>query len=359
MRGGTSKGAFFVAADLPADTAERDRVLLEIMGSPDPTQIDGVGGAHPLRSKVAVVSPSAEEGVDLDYLFLQVVVDEPVVADLQTCGNMLAAVGPFAVERGLIPATGDRTTTRIRLINTGDLAIETFPTRDGLPVYDGDTAIDGVPGTAAAIEIEMGDESTAKELFPTGHPVDEVAGHRVTLVDNGMPVVLLYGAEFGVAGDEAPAELEGRADLTAEVEKVRLEAGRLMGLGDVADQTVPKMFLLSPPRHGGALGTRGFIPAKVHTSIGVLMAASIAAAAKIPGTVAAAIAGGPTIAGQQSAVAPAEDVVRLEHPSGTFDAKVRVYDVDGTWCGTSTSIRTARKLFDGYAFPRTPSPKEQ
>jgi 4-oxalomesaconate tautomerase len=346
MRGGTSKGAFFVAADLPADVAERDRVLLEIMGSPDPTQIDGVGGAHPLRSKVAIVSPSAEDGVDLDYLFLQVSVDEPVVADLQTCGNMLAAVGPFAVERGLIPATGDRTTTRIRLINTGDLAIETFPTRDGMPVYDGDTAIDGVPGTAAAIEIEMGDESTAKELFPTGHPVDEIAGHRVTLVDNGMPVVLLDATEFGVAGDESPADLEANAELTAAIEAARLEAGRLMGLGEVADQTVPKMFLLSPPRHGGALTTRGFIPTKVHTSIGVLMAASIAAAARIPGTVAAAIAG------EESATA-ADGVTRLEHPSGTFDAQVRVFDVGGTWRGTSTSIRTARKLFDGTAFPRS------
>ena len=341
MRGGTSKGAFFVAADLPTDRAERDRVLLEIMGSPDPTQIDGVGGAHPLRSKVAIVSPSAEDGVDLDYLFLQVAVDEPLVADLQTCGNMLAAVGPFAVERGLIPATGDRTTARIRLLNTGDLAIESFPTRDGMPVYAGDAAIDGVPGTAAAIEIEMGDASTAKELFPTGNVADEVAGHHVTLIDNGMPVVLLDAAQFGVAGDETPADLEGRADLTAEIETVRLEAGRLMGLGDVADQTVPKMFLLSPPRRGGALGTRGFIPKKVHTSIGVLMAASIAAAARIPGTVAAGLA-----------VPSADDVTRLEHPSGTFDAKVRVFDADGVWRGTSTSVRTARKLFDGYAFPR-------
>ena len=347
MRGGTSKGAFFVADDLPRDIAERDRVLLEIMGSPDPTQIDGVGGAHPLRSKVAVVSLSDDEGVDLDYLFLQVAVDEPLVADLQTCGNMLAAVGPFAVERGLVPAGGATTTTRIRLLNTGDLAIATFPTPDGMPDYAGDTAIDGVPGTAAAIEIEMGDASTAKELLPTGNVVDDVAGHRATLIDNGMPVVVLDAADFGVAGDETPDALEADADLTAAVEAVRLEAGRLMGLGDVREQTVPKMFLVSPPRRGGALGTRGFIPRKVHTSIGVLMAASIAAAARIPGSVAAGIAD------------PADgdpgdgDLVRLEHPSGTFDAKVRVlHGDDGVWRGTSTSIRTARKLFDGTVYPR-------
>jgi 4-oxalomesaconate tautomerase len=342
MRGGTSKGAFFVASDLPADRAERDRVLLEVMGSPDPTQIDGVGGAHPLRSKVAVVSPSAEEGVDLDYLFLQVSVDEPVVADLQTCGNMLAAVGPFAVERGLLVADGPTTIVRIRLVNTGDLATETFPTPDGMPEYAGDTAIDGVPGTAAAIEIEMGDAAGAKELLPTGNVVDDVLGHRATLVDNGMPVVLLDAAELGIAGDETPGALEGDAELVAEVERIRRAAGERMGLGDVADQTVPKVFLLSAPRSGGVLTTRGFIPARVHTSIGVLMAASVAAAAKIPGTVAADLAVG----------ADAE-LTRLEHPSGAFDAKVRVREVDGVWRGTSTSIRTARKLFDGLVFPRS------
>lgn len=341
MRGGTSKGAFFLASDLPADLAVRDRILLEILGSPDPTQIDGVGGGHPLRSKVAIVAPSTEPGVDLDYLFLQIGVDTPTVSDAQTCGNLLAGVGPFAVERGLIRATGPTTSARIRLLNTGDLATATFATPDGMPEYAGDTAIDGVPGTAAAIEIEMGDASTARELLPTGNAVDEVEGHRVTLVDNGMPVVLLSAGDLGLAGDEAPTELEADATLAAEVERVRRAAGPLMGLGDVTDQTVPKVFLLSAPRHGGALTTRGFIPTKVHTSIGVLMAASIAAAARIPGTVAADLA------------APVDgDVTRLEHPSGTFDAKVRVVDVDGTWKGTSTSLRTARKLFDGTAYPQ-------
>ena len=342
MRGGTSKGLFFVASDLPADRASRDAILLRAMGSPDPTQIDGVGGGHPLRSKVAIVSPSSGEGVDLDYLFLQVVVDEPVVADAQTCGNMLAAVGPFAVERGLLSPGDPTTTARIRLINTGDLAIETFPTPGGVPEYSGDTAIDGVPGTAAAIEIEMGDESTAKALLPTGNVQDVVAGHRATLIDNGMPVVMLDASEFGVTGDETPEALESRGDLTTEIETVRLEAGRLMGLGDVADQTVPKAFLLSAPRHGGAIGTRGFIPRKVHTSIGVLMAASIAAGLRIPGAV-----------GSDLAVLPEGDTTVIEHPSGTFPAKVRVYPgADGVWRGTSTSIRTARKLFDGTVFPR-------
>ena len=255
MRGGTSKGAYFLADDLPADPAERDDLVLRIMGSPDPAQIDGLGGAHPLTSKVAIVSSSAEDGVDVDYLFLQVGVDQPTVSDAQTCGNLLAGIGPFAVERGLVTADSPSTTVRIRLINTGDLATETFATPGGRVDYDGDAAIDGVPGTAAPIEIELSGSPDAR-LLPTGRVVDDLDGHRVTLIDNGMPVVLLSADEFGVTGDEAPAELESRADLSDAVERIRILAGPLMGLGEVTDATVPKMLLLSPPRNGGAISTR-------------------------------------------------------------------------------------------------------
>src|SRR5579871_4554854 len=168
MRGGTSKGAYFLATDLPGGTAERDDLLLRVMGSPDPRQIDGVGGAHPLTSKVAVVSPSAVPGIDLDYLFLQVMVDKPVVTDRQNCGNILAGVGPFAVERGLVPATGEQTRVRIRMVNTGGIVTATFPTPGGRPRYHGDTAIDGVPGTAAAIVLDFEDSGAAGGVFPTG-----------------------------------------------------------------------------------------------------------------------------------------------------------------------------------------------
>ncbi len=339
MRGGTSKGAYFLADDLPADPVERDDLLLRIMGSPDPAQIDGVGGAHPLTSKVAVVSASPEDDVDVDYLFLQVVVDEPVVSDAQTCGNLLAGIGPFAVERGLVPAAGDVARTRIRLVNTADLATATFPLRDGRPEYAGHTAIDGVPGTAAAIELQL---TGGRPLLPSGHVADEIDGHRVTLVDNGMPVALLRADEFGVAGDESPAQLESRDDLRAAVERLRLRAGVLMGLGDVADQTVPKMLLLSPARNGGVIGTRAFIPHRVHTSVGVLMAASVAAGVSIPGAV-----------GSDLATPPDGDAFGIEHPGGTLVSRVRVArDADGTWRGASTSIRTARKIFDGVVFPR-------
>jgi 4-oxalomesaconate tautomerase len=339
MRGGTSKGAYFLAEDVPTDPAVRDDVLLRIMGSPDPRQIDGIGGAHPLTSKVAIVSRSADPAFDVDYLFLQVVVDEPVVSDAQTCGNLLAGIGPFAVERGLVTADGDTTTVRIRLMNTGDTAAAVFPTPGGRPDYAGDTAIDGVPGTAALIDLELRSD---RPLLPTGNVVDEIAGHRVTLVDNGMPVVLLRADEFGIRGDETPAELEADDALTRAVEEVRLAAGPLMGLGDVSSQTVPKMLLLSPPRAGGGVSTRAFIPRRVHTSVGVLMAASVGAGISIPGSVAADLAD-----------LPAEGPIEIEHPTGSFPALVTVQqDSAGVWRGTSTSVRTARKLFDGTVFPR-------
>ena len=339
MRGGTSKGAYFLADELPADPATRDDLLLRIMGSPDPTQIDGLGGAHPLTSKVAVVSASTEPDVDVDYLFLQVVVTEPTVSSAQTCGNLLAGVGPFAVERGIVAADGDDATVRIRLLNTGDLAIATFPVRNGRPRYDGDTAIDGVPGTAAAISLELGG---GRPLLPTGNVTDMVAGRDATLVDNGMPVVLLRAGDVGVTGDEAPVELEERAELRAEIERIRLAAGALMGLGDVTDQTVPKVFLLSPPRRGGVIGTRAFIPHRVHSSIGVLMAASVAAAVSVPGSV-----------GSELARLPESDGFGIEHPGGTSMVHVHVERAaDGSWRGTSASTRTAHKIFDGRVFPR-------
>jgi 4-oxalomesaconate tautomerase len=340
MRGGTSKGAFFVEDDLPTDPAERDDLLLRIMGSPDRTQIDGLGGAHPLTSKVAIVRPSDEPGVDIDYLFLQVAVEEPVVADAQTCGNLLAAIGPFAVDRGLITASGDETVVRIRLRNTGDLAVATFATRDGMPDYDGDVAIDGVPGTAGGITLEL--SGGDKPLLPSGRIVDDIDGHGATLIDNGMPVALLRAEEFGVSGGESPADLESRQSLHDALERVRIVAGERMGLGDVTQQTVPKMFLLSPPTSGGAISTRAFIPARVHTSIGVLMAASVAAGIRIPGAV-----------GSELAHLTDDEITLIEHPTGSFPAQVTVtQDADGRWHAASVSVRTARRIFDGAVFPR-------
>jgi len=341
MRGGTSKGAFLLAADVPADPQERDDLMLRLLGSPDPRQIDGLGGGHALTSKAAIVSVSEDPDADLDYLFLQVGVDRPTVGDAQTCGNLLAAVGPFAVERGLIPAGDDGTTTvRIRLRNTRGIATAAFATPAGMPDYDGDAVIDGVPGTAAPIELLLG--VGAGPVLPTGLVSQTIAGHRVTLVDNGMPVVLVDAASLGVSGDEEPGELEADARLCAVVEEVRREAGPLFGLGDVTAQSVPKVVLLSPPRHGGTISTRAFIPFRVHASIGVLMAASVAAGLRIPGAV-----------GHALALLPAGSEHDIEHPAGVLRTRVDVTrGEDGAWRASSRSTRTARKIFDGIVFPR-------
>ncbi|MBF0816188.1 4-oxalomesaconate tautomerase [Microbacterium paludicola] len=345
MRGGTSKGAYFLASDLPADPAERDDLLLRIMGSPDPRQIDGLGGAHPLTSKVAVVSPSTDPDIDVDYLFLQVVVDEAVVTDRQNCGNILAGIGPFAVERGLVTAAQDRTRVRIRMVNTGGIATAEFATPGGAVDYDGGTAIDGVPGTAGAISLDF--EGTAGSstgaLFPTGATADDVDGIRVTCVDNGMPSVLIRASDLGLEGDEDPEALEADKALAERLERIRLAAGERMGLGDVSEATVPKMVLLSAPRSGGAIATRSFLPHRVHTSIGVLGALTVAAGVLADGSV-----------GRDLARLPAPgDPFAIEHPTGHFDVDVAIAGRgDGLVVERSAALRTARKIMDGTVFPR-------
>ncbi|MEZ3179598.1 4-oxalomesaconate tautomerase [Streptomyces pimonensis] len=344
MRGGTSKGAYFLADDLPADPGARDGLLLRIMGSPDPSQIDGLGGAHPLTSKVAVVSCSADPDADVDYLFLQVAVDTPEVTDRQNCGNILAGVGPFAVERGLVAAGDEETSVRVRMRNTGELAVATFPTPGGRVDPTGNAEISGVPGTAAAVVLEF--PQGAGPLLPTGNVRDTVAGTEVTCVDNGMPVVLIPAAALGVTGYEKPGDLEEDAALADRLREIRLAAGRLMGLGDVAGTTVPKLTLLAPPADGGAVMTRTFVPVRCHTSIGVLGAASVAAGLRLPGGV-----------GEPIAVLPhSGDRLRVEHPTGFLEVGVDVDPGSGTEPAVvrrTAVVRTARKIFDGTVFPRS------
>lgn len=346
MRGGTSKGLYFLADDLPADPDERDDVLLRVLGSPDARQIDGLGGAHPLTSKVAVVGPGAG-GADVDYHFLQVVVDRAVVTDRQNCGNLLAGVGPFAVERGLVaPAAGDTAAVRIRMVNTGGLATATFPLLDGRPRYHGDTAISGVPGTAAPVRLDFEGVagSSCGALLPTGQMVDEVAGVAATLIDNGMPVVVMSAADLGVTGYESCADLEADAGLRDRLEQLRLAAGPRMNLGDVTATTVPKLTLVAAPRAGGSLCTRTFIPHRCHDAIGVLGAVSVATAALL--------ARGPAA---EVAKLDGSGTVTIEHPTGTFEAAVDLATGKGTTSVERAGIiRTARKLMDGTVFPREP-----
>lgn len=345
LRGGTSKGAYFLAGDLPSDPATRDDLLLRIMGSPDPRQIDGLGGAQPVTSKVAVVSSADGPDRDIDYLFLQLGVDEPTVSDRQTCGNLLAGVGQFAVERGLVAAGPERTTVRVRMVNTGSIAIATFATPGGQVDYRGSTAISGVPGTAAPVELDFtGTEgSVCGSLLPTGTVRDEIDGIAVTCVDNGMPVVVARAADLGVTGYEPVEDLAADTALTGRIDALRTEAGKLMGLGDVSGSSIPKTTLVAAPRDGGAICTRTFIPVRPHPSIGVLGGVSVVTALLLDGAV-----------GHELLAAPPDGApVDIEHPSGKLAIGI-AFDTTSSppRVSRSTVIRTARKLFDGTVFPR-------
>ena len=309
MRGGTSRGAYFLGTDLPADTSARDAVLLDIMGSGDPLQVDGIGGGHPLTSKVAVVSAGADGTVD--YLFLQVGVTEPVVSDRQNCGNLLAGVAPFAIERGLVSDYP----VRIRMVNSGEIAVATQP-EPGVFVL----SFARCPGA----------------LLPTGNVRDHIDGVDVTCVDNGMPVVVVAAADLGKSGYESVASLEGDSELAARVSGLRIEAGLRMGLGDVSSATVPKVCMVAAPRDGGTICTRTFIPVRVHESVGVFGAVSVVSALLVPGS-----------AGRELAVmSPGQTRFCVEHPAGQLSVEV---SLDPLRAGV---VRTARKLFDGIVFPR-------
>ncbi|MEM7327483.1 MAG: 4-oxalomesaconate tautomerase [Pseudomonadota bacterium] len=342
MRGGTSKGLFIRAADLPSQPDERDMVLLSAMGSPDLRQIDGIGGAHPLTSKVAILAPPSHPDADIDYLFLQVSVDKAEVSSAQNCGNMLAGVGPWAIENGFVDALPSQTCVRIHMLNSGGLAIANVPTRDGQVMYEGDTAISGVPRTAAAIPIEFLDiaGSSTGALLPTGNKIDHSQGIDVTCIDNGMPVILMRAADLGKTGSETPSELESDEGLKALIEAIRLEMAPKMGLGDVRQKTVPKLTLLSPAINGGIAMTRTFIPHRVHQAIGVLGAVSVATGCLIPGTVAAGISSARSTTGDQGRFS-------VEHPTGTFEVEL---EIQGDKIKRSALVRTARKLMSGDVF---------
>jgi 4-oxalomesaconate tautomerase len=342
IRGGTSKGLYFRADELPADRATRDAVLLAAMGSPDPREIDGMGGAHPLTSKVAVVQQSRRDDADVDYLFLQVWPDRAEVSDNQNCGNLLAGVGPFALEEKLIGPTGDVTSVRIWMENTQTLAIAHVQTPGGEVRYDGVARIDGVPGAHAPIPIDFLDVagSTCGALLPTGNAVDEVNGVRVTCIDNGMPVVCIKATDLGLTGHEEPAQIEADVAVKERIEAIRLAVGPLMNLGDVTSKTVPKMTLVSAPQHGGVVDTRTLIPHRVHEAIGVFGAVSVATACLVPGSVASEVA---------VVTDPAE--IEVEHPTGFFTVSMQVEIVDGAVVVKQAALlRTARLLMRGDVF---------
>jgi len=345
IRGGTSKGLYFHANDLPLDIPTRDAVLLAAMGSPDVREIDGMGGGHPLTSKVAVVQRSQRNDADVDYLFLQVWPDRAEVSDNQNCGNLLAGVGPFALEEGLLDANDGVTNVRIWMENTQTLAVAQVQTPGGVVLYEGDAHIDGVPGTSAPITIEFLDVagSTCGSLLPTGNVVDVIDNVRVTCIDNGMPVVCIKAEDLGLTGYEDPHEIEANTDVCQKVERIRLLAGPLMNLGEVTSSTVPKMSLLAPAKNGGVVSTRTFIPKKVHEAIGVFGAVSVATACLIPGSVANEVAG---VTGTSS-----EMTLDIEHPTGYFSVSMAVSIDNGEIIVHSAALlRTARLLMCGDVF---------
>lgn len=339
MRGGTSKGAYFLAQDLPEEPELRDHVLLAVMGSPDTRQIDGIGGGNSLTSKVAIVQKSERKDTDIDYLFAQVSVDHARVDYGQNCGNILAGVVPFAIERGLINPQDDQTVVTVFMQNTQQYARVTIKTPGSRLEYAGSTYIDGVPEPAAEIILEFKniEGSTCGSLLPTDQPIDLIDGINVTCIDNGMPIVLINATDLGCTGYESKQELDQNEDLKQKLEKIRLEAGKCMHLGDVSHKTIPKMCLISAAQSDNCINTRFFIPHQCHNTIGVFAAISVARACVLNGSITQTVANVPADTLEKRLV--------IEHPSGHFTVFLRVDDTGKIkGCGF---IRTARALFDG------------
>lgn len=345
MRGGTSKGPFFLASDLPSDPVQRDEMLIDLMGAGHELEIDGIGGGSPQTSKVAIISPSSHPDADVDYLFVQVMVAERRVDTAPNCGNMLCAVGPFAVEQGLVAAEDGKTLVRIRNLNTNSFVDSLVHTPGGLVRYEGDTAIDGVPGTAAPVQLTFLDAVGSKtgKLFPTGQATDVFDGVPVTCIDMAMPMMVVDARHLGVTGSERPAELDANTALLARLEALRLQAGRAMGLGDVSGKVIPKPVLVSRPQHGGTLQVRYFMPHSCHRALAITGSIGLATACVTAETVVMALLG-------ESARELTH--VRLEHPSGGIDVVLSRGGADGTTIQASV-VRTARRLFAGHVYAPT------
>ena len=345
LRGGSSRAVYFLKEDLPVDPELRDQVLLAVAGGPDPIQVDGIGGGHPLSNKAAIVSRSDRDDADIDYLFLQITPAEGKVKTEQNCGNILAGVGPFAVETGLIDATSERTKIRVHMVNSGRLCELSIETPNGQVNYDGDTSIDGVPGSAAPIIYDFLDVagSSCGALLPTGNVRDEIDGIAVTCIDNGMPLVIMRAEDLAVSGYETADELDANETLKSRLESLRLRAGPLMNLGNVAEKTVPKMCLTSAPKCGGLINTRTFIPHVCHRAIGVFGAVTVATACLLPGSVCSDLAHSPE---------GSEKTLSVEHPAGSFVVRIVVDDsaASDDMIKRAGVVRTARLIMRGQVF---------
>lgn len=343
MRGGTSRGPYFNRAHLPEDRDTLAEVLIAAVGAGHPLNIDGIGGGAAVTTKVAMLSRSNDNWADIDYFFAQVSVEEKLVDFKPTCGNILSGVGPAAIEMGLIEPTGDLTEIRIRATNTGAQVVARVQTPGGHLTYDGDTTIDGVPGTAAPVELSfMGVVGSSTGAFlPTGNIRDEVDGIELTCMDVAMPVAIARASDFGLTGYESAEELDANRDFFDRMDAIRIKAGELMGMGDVSKSVTPKFAFLAPAKDGGTIATRYFMPWKTHPTMAVTGAQCLASCALTPGSVADGMLERPT-------TSPAKVV--LEHASGSIDVLVDFSDEGGFDLNAAGLVRTARKLADGQIY---------
>jgi 2-methylaconitate cis-trans-isomerase PrpF len=349
MRGGTSRGPYFLASDLPSDIAQRDAILISVMGAGHHLEIDGIGGGNPVTSKVAIISPSQRAGIDVDYLFAQVSVKERLVDTSPNCGNMLAGVGPYAIEAGIVPATQDNTKLRIFNVNTGKVIEATIRTPKGKVIYSGEAAISGVPGTAAPILMTFLNSAGSKtgSLLPTGNTRDTFEGIEVSCVDAAMPVVLIRATDLGKTGYETPAELNADTAFLKRLETLRITAGTAMGITDVPDRVIPKPILLAPGINGTVLTARYFMPHECHSALAITGSVALASACSVPGTIAAEMCGAVTL--------PA--TLGFSHTSGRLDVVVDKAPEDAEL--KVSVVRTARRLFEGFVFAEVDEPQAE
>lgn len=340
MRGGTSRGAFLLAEHLPEEKPLRDDVLIKIMGSGNALEIDGIGGGNPLTSKVAIISRSTDPQADIDYLFSQVLVHEQRVDTTPNCGNMLSAVGAFAIENGLIAATAPTTRVRIRNVNTNTYIEADVQTPQGVVEYEGQVKIDGVPGTSAPVALTFLNAAGSKtgRIFPTGNHRDCFDAVPVTCMDMATPVVIIPAEYLGKTGYELPEELDTDTELLARMESIRRQAGLAMGLGDVTNMVIPKPILISAPQQSGAITVRYFMPHSCHKALAITGAIAIASSCVVAGTVT-----------QQVAPGVGYGNISIEHPGGSLDIYLSNESDDATAIRAAV-IRTARKIFSGEVY---------
>ncbi len=341
IRGGTSKGAYFLASDLPQSPEERDSLLIQIMGSGDAQQINGIGGGTTLTSKVGIISLSQSPEAELDYFFVQVGVEEKVVDTKPSCGNILSGVIAFAAEKGLIELTEGSTTVRVRNVNTNTIIEVTAETPDKTLKFDGDTSIDGVPGTGSPVLLNFLNVGGAKtgKLFPTGSTKEIIHDIEVSCVDAAVPMVHIPAQALGLVGNESKAAIDSNPDLLSRIESIRLVAGERMGLGDVRGSVIPKVAIVSPPHAGGSITSRYLVPHNCHASHAVTGAICVGAASLIEGTV----------AHQQAQIS--SELVSIEHPSGKIDVKLTLLAGESEpVIAQAALVRTARPLFKGEVY---------